>query len=357
MNINEDIRVAETLPASFYSNEALFSASKEKIFASGWQIVHTAESLRQKGDTLPFTLFPSFLDEPLLISRQDNENLICMSNVCTHRGNLLIKTPGRFKNFICDYHGRKFSLDGKFESMPEFNDAKNFPRDCDDLHRLDLVNYDPFSFISLKPEFDIRENLEILSKYTGFLKIEQSRYAHEFSKEYLVNAHWALYCDNYLEGFHIPFVHPELNKILDYKSYQSFLFNHSNLQLGIADSASDAFILPNGHICEGQRVGAFYFWLFPNIMLNFYPWGLSLNIVNPISVKQCKVSFLTFITDEEKFASGAANLLDKVEREDEFVVENVQKGLRSRYYTTGRFSPAREKGVHHFHRLISKYMS
>ena len=89
-------------------------------------------------------------------------------------------------------------------------------------------------------------------------------------------------------------------------------------------------------------------------MLNFYPWGLSVNIIKPISPDKTKVSFISYVWDESKLQGGAGALLDKVEREDEFVVEGVHKGLKSNHYTTGRFSPTREKGVHHFHRLLSE---
>ena len=92
-------------------------------------------------------------------------------------------------------------------------------------------------------------------------------------------------------------------------------------------------------------------------MLNFYPWGLSMNIVKPINRNKTKVTYLTYVLDESKLGSGAGSGLDKVEREDEFVVEGVHKGLNSRYYSTGRFSPNMEKGVHHFHLLLSNAMN
>ena len=92
-------------------------------------------------------------------------------------------------------------------------------------------------------------------------------------------------------------------------------------------------------------------------MLNFYPWGLSINIVKPLDRNQTKVKFLSYVIDETKLDSGAGSGLDKVEKEDEFVVEGVHKGLNSRYYSTGRFSPTMEKGVHHFHLLLSKAMN
>ena len=92
-------------------------------------------------------------------------------------------------------------------------------------------------------------------------------------------------------------------------------------------------------------------------MFNFYPWGLSLNIIKPISEKLTKVEFRTYIWDESKIDLGAGAILDKVEREDEAIVEKVQKGVSSRFYEHGRFSPKMEKGVHHFHQLISHFLN
>ena len=92
-------------------------------------------------------------------------------------------------------------------------------------------------------------------------------------------------------------------------------------------------------------------------MFNFYPWGLSINIVTPLDINRTKVSFIQFMLDETKYDSGAGGMIDKVEREDEFVVEQVSKGLESRYYSTGRFSPTKELTIHHFHRLISESLN
>ncbi|HKP32561.1 MAG TPA: SRPBCC family protein, partial [Chitinophagaceae bacterium] len=107
----------------------------------------------------------------------------------------------------------------------------------------------------------------------------------------------------------------------------------------------------------GKNVAAYYFWIFPNMMFNFYPWGLSINIVKPISTNQTKVSFISFVYDESLMKGGAGSQLDKVEKEDEEVVENVQRGLRSRFYEHGRYSVTREQGTHHFHRLIAQFMN
>ena len=188
----------------------------------------------------------------------------------------------------------------------------------------------------------------------GFLPLEHFKLDSSLSRDYLVNANWALYCDNYLEGFHIPFVHPDLNATLDYGSYKTELYDHMSLQIGYTDEGVDCFEFPKGHPDEGKKVAAYYYWVYPNMMFNFYPWGLSINLVQPIGINRTKVKFISYVYDHEKLEVGAGALLDKVEREDEFVVEGVQKGISSRFYQRGRFSPSREQGVHHFQKMLSR---
>jgi choline monooxygenase len=91
-------------------------------------------------------------------------------------------------------------------------------------------------------------------------------------------------------------------------------------------------------------------------MFNFYPWGVSVNIVKPLTPASTRVTFLTYILDDSKLSTGAGADLHGVELEDEAVVESVQQGIRSRFYDRGRYSPSREQGTHHFHRLIAELM-
>ena len=191
----------------------------------------------------------------------------------------------------------------------------------------------------------------------GFLPIDDFVFDASRSKDYRVNAHWALYCDNFLEGFHIPFVHHDLNKALDYGNYATHIYDNCNLQIGYADSDANTFDLPTDHPDYGKNVASYYYWVFPNMMFNFYPWGLSVNIVKPISKELTKLSFLSYVWDETKIEGSAGEFLDRVEKEDEDVVESVHQGIKSHFYKAGRFSPIREQGVHHFHLLLSKFMT
>ena len=356
-NVNKDIRIAETLPADFYRNQHVFDVIKEEIFLKTWQWIGDVSLVPFAQTVYPFVFLDNYVTEPLVLVRDKEDTIKCFSNVCTHRGNIVVDHPGKASQLRCIYHGRRYNLDGSFKSMPEFEEAKNFPRPCDDLREFIVETLDPFIFVSLNPVFDFETVLNIMIERIGFLPLHQFKLRKDLSKDYLVNCHWALYCDNYLEGFHIPFVHEGLNSVLDYGTYTTEIYEHCNLQIGYANSGEEVFDLPDYHMDHGKQIAAYYYWIFPNMMFNFYPWGLSINIVKPMALNQTKVSFITYVYDESKLNKGAGALLDKVEREDEFVVESVHKGVQSRFYKTGRFSPTREKGVHHFHRLLAKYIS
>ena len=136
--------------------------------------------------------------------------------------------------------------------------------------------------------------------------------------------------------------------------YATEQFPWANLQLAVGKDASGCFDLPSSSPDFGRPISAYYFWVFPNTMLNFYPWGLSVNVIKPIGQDLTRVSFLGYAWRPELMDQGAGADLDRVEREDEVVVELVQKGVRSRLYDRGRYSHTREQNVHQFHRLLAR---
>ena len=355
-NINTDIKKAETLPALFYKDAETFEALKQDVFLKSWQFIGDEKLIRLPQSVHPFVLLDGFLTEPMLLTRDKDEQISCLTNVCTHRGNVVALHPGKSKKLTCMYHGRRFNLKGEFEHMPEFNDAEDFPRPCDNLHTFPLKKWGPLLFAGLNPAFDFQTVIDKMKERVGFLPLDEFILDNSLSKDFLVHAHWALYCDNYLEGFHVPFVHEDLNAVLDYGSYTTEIYEHCNLQIGYTDDATEVFNLPEDHIDYGKNVAAYYYWVFPNMMFNFYPWGLSINVVKPLDINRTKVSFISYVYDPTKLGKGAGSGLEKVEREDEFVVEHVQKGVQSSFYKAGRFSPTREQGVHHFHTLLSKFL-
>lgn len=356
--IDPDIAKAKTLDTDFYLNPVHFEAAKEKIFAKSWQYIGDTDQVKEIGWTTPVNLLEDYLNEPLVVTRDKQNKVHCLSNVCTHRGNIIVEKPCKIHDLRCKYHGRRFNLDGSFASMPEFKEVENFPSASDDLTKLPVHQLGKWLFTSLSANHNADDFFGEMQKRIGWLPFEQFQFRSDLSKDYIVEANWALYCENYLEGFHIPFVHAGLNAIIDYGNYTTELFKYSNLQLGLAkEDDTIIFDLPPSSVDYGKRVAGYYFWVFPNIMFNFYPWGLSINVIRPLELSKTKVSFLSYVWDESKLRQGAGANLHQVEMEDEDVVQQVQKGIRSRFYTHGRYSVTREQGTHHFHRLIADFMN
>ncbi len=354
LSIDPDITKASTLPARVYSDPAVHAACREKVFARSWQFIADTDSVKVPGQVNPVTLLEGMLDEPLLLTRDGADRVHCLSNVCTHRGTVLCPHAGHEKSLICRYHGRRFDLDGTFRYMPEFEKAEGFPSEKDNLPRVKFGTWGKFIFAALSPPVALEEVIRDMQARVAWLPLQEFTLEPTRCRDYLVHANWALYCDNYLEGFHIPYVHASLNETIDYGTYTTELYKWSSLQLGIAKGGEEAFDLPASSPDHGKRIAAYYWWLFPNTMFNFYPWGCSFNVVRPLAVDRTKVSFLSYVWRPEKLerGAGAIGALDRVEREDEAVVEAVQRGVRSRLYERGRYSPTREQGVHHFHRLL-----
>ncbi len=352
--IDPDITNARTLPGSFYTDAEAHERLKDTVFTRSWQWFAVREAAPKAGNIYPFTLLENWLDEPLVLSRDLNGNLRCLSNVCTHRGNLIALARGKDSVLRCRYHGRRFALDGTCEHAPGFDGAADFPNEKDHLPQLPLGLLGRLLFTSIAPDVEFGEWTEGLTERISFMPLESFQLDSSRSKSYTFDANWTLYVDNFLEGLHIPFVHPGLNQKLSFRQYKTVLLPHGNLQIAPAAEGQQSFELPEGHPEHGQRIAAFYFWLFPNLMLNFYPWGLSLNVVEPQGLTKTRVRFLTYVWKHQLLGIGAGGDLDRVEKEDEEVVLNVQRGVKARMYDSGRYSPQYETGVHQFHRMLAE---
>lgn len=355
--IDEDIRKAETLPASFYKEKEWFEITISKIWEKSWIFIGDNTSQAIAGTLTPQVLLPEVLDEPIVLSTALDGKVHCLSNVCTHRGKVIVtETCSDQRLLRCGYHGRCFRLDGTFKSMPEFDQTENFPTEKDHLKQLPLATFFPLFFTSINPLAPFATFIQPMLDSVSFLPLHTLRYNPEASRDFEIKANWALYVDNYLEGFHIPFVHPALNQAIEFDKYEYHLFEWGNLQIGIAAGDEPYFNCPKGHPDEGKRIYAYYFWIFPNLMFNFYPWGLSLNVVEPKGHQLTRVKFRSYYFEGTSF-DREKNQLDITEFEDEEVVESVQQGVQGRYYERGRYSVNMEANVHHFHRLMANILN
>lgn len=351
--VDPDLRFASLPPAEMYRGGPWWTALTEKVLARAWHVVATTDEVEAKDTALPVTLLEGALDEPLVLTRDRKERLHCLSNVCTHRGKVVATGGGPTKQLQCAYHGRTFALDGSFRAAPGFEGVPGFPGPSDDLRRLAVATWGPLVFASLDPDLPFEEWIAPLRDRLGWFDVAAARRDPAACRDHFVEAHWALYAENFLEGFHVPFVHAALARAIDAKDYRVETLPHGVLQVGVAREGEIAFDPPAGAEEHGQRVAAFWLWLFPTTMVNVYPWGISVNVLQPLGPARTRIRYLTFVTRDDLRGRGAGADLGRVEDEDASVVESVARGVRSRLWRPGRYSPANERGVHHFHRLLA----
>ena len=223
MIVNKKIEQASTIDSKFYTSDSIFSKSK-KIFENSWQFI-THESNLDLKNAFPFNYLDNFIDEPLVVVKNKDNVINCFSNVCTHRGNILVEEHSKVKNnFFCRYHGRRFDSEGKCIFMPKFENVIGYPSNSDNLTKIPISKWRKFIFCSLNGDLKIDKFFSDMEKRIGWMPIEDFIFEPKLSKDYEVKANWALYCDNYLEGFHIPFVHHDLAKQFEYDEYSVELF-------------------------------------------------------------------------------------------------------------------------------------
>jgi choline monooxygenase len=355
--IDADVARSRTLPAEVYRDAEWFALVRERVLARSWLMSPLARNAPKSGSLAPWTMLPAVLDEPVVLARDAAGVLRALSNVCTHRGRLLVEEPADATRIRCTYHGRCFHLDGRIDHAPGFEGALEFPTEADDLARLPLGISNGFAWAGLRPAvaFDdwIAPAAARLPHWgaDGWSDEPDSRTDWEF------DANWMLYVDNYLESMHVPFVHRGLAKTLALESWPIELFEHGVLQLGIARDGEPAFdgeAVFEGKPFAGGRIAAFWLWLYPCTMLNAYPWGLSVNVVEPRGPARTVVRYAAWVRDAAMRDRGAGGDLRRVEEEDEGVVLATARGVRGRTYERGRYAPRFERGVHHFHRMLAR---
>src|SRR3989337_3246567 len=122
--IDSDIRRASTLPGRVYSDPEYFELQKDRVFARSWQWIGDSSRARAPGRVFPFTLLEGSLDEPLVLTSDDEGVVRCLSNVCTHRGAIVVEGEGHLKSLRCRYHGRGLPPDGKITSLTQLSSTQ-----------------------------------------------------------------------------------------------------------------------------------------------------------------------------------------------------------------------------------------
>jgi choline monooxygenase len=354
LEIDPDIERAWSLPAPFYTDPATLAVEHDRIFSKTWQVVGHCHQLATPGDYFTTELH----GEPLLLVRGAGGELRGFYNVCRHRAGPPAEGCGSRKVFRCGYHGWTYGLDGSLISAPEFEGQPGFSPDGFALTPVRAEQWFNLIFVN----FD--RNAEPLVTSLGPLPKQVERF--DFSgmklfqrRTYEMKCNWKTYVDNYLEGYHLPSVHPGLNRELDYGAYTVEPYARHVRQFSPIRGAQAGDSVPRRYRETREDLTTDYFWIFPNWMLNCYPDNVSLNIVLPLGTERSLAIFEWYLPEKDlgsDAARDAVEFSDQIQTEDVTICEIVQKNLHSRSYERGRYSVKQEKGVHAFHRMYAEVM-
>lgn len=353
ISLLEDLEVqplerAETLPSAWYVDPELAKLERNAIFDASWQYVGHISRLSEPG----CQLLAEVAGEPILVVRGKDSVIRGFYNVCRHRGGPLATEDGCSSMLRCKYHGWTYTLEGQLRGVPDFDRVELFDKKDFGLIPVRVQEWEGLLFATIsEPMIGLEE---ILAGVRERLHFGLRTLRFDRREEYEVKCNWKTYMDNYLEGYHVPIVHPELLKLYDFNKYTTETYGWYSLQHSPLD---DGEALYSAAAIRPEAREALYYAIFPNLMLNILPGRLQTNFVLPQGPERCKVIFEYYYEDVESAAAKHRIEADQrfshaVQLEDIEICELVQRGLRSRAYHRGRFSVTRENAVYHFQSLL-----
>ncbi|MGA8405767.1 MAG: aromatic ring-hydroxylating dioxygenase subunit alpha [Candidatus Acidiferrales bacterium] len=342
---------AYTIPASWYTDKRIAQLELQNVFSRAWQAIGRTEQVAKPGQYVT----ASVAGEPVVAVRGSDGQLRAFYNVCRHHAMTVMNEPcGHAQHMRCPYHGWTYNLEGELRGMTEFEGVCNFDRAQNGLVPIRVETWENFVFVNLDAHAgSLQEFLGALvglAKPLGFggLQFVERR-------SYTLSCNWKVYVDNFLDGgYHVPHMHKGLNSVLDYTNYTIENVDRCCVQSSpvAVDKSSEASAAATR---KGDR--AYYFWQYPNFMLNWYEGYLDTNLVLPLGVDRCEVIFDFYFggTRESQmpYIRESMGVSERVQQEDIVICDSVQRGLSSRAYQAGRLSVRREAGEHLFHRLLA----
>jgi choline monooxygenase len=333
--------LALALDAQAYTDPRWADVEQRAVFARSWQLAAHAGELQGSGDHVACEV----AGKPVLIVRAAGGALNAFYNVCRHRAGPIATCSGKAaRSLQCAYHGWTYTLEGQLRSATGMQGAAQFDVADIRLAPVQVREWEGLVFVALAPDAPPFEAMVSgIAARIAPIALPAMRFARRDT--YTLACNWKVYVDNYLEGYHLPFVHPGLSKVLDYRVYDTELHDWYSLQHSPLRNSGD--IYGDGH--------AYYYFMYPNIMLNITPGRLQTNRVIPLGVDRCLVEFDYYYTGDPEVQARMETeqaFSDEIQREDIAICEQVQKGLASSSYQGGRLNPERESGVWHFQNLL-----
>lgn len=369
--VDPEIARARTLPPWAFTDPAHHQQELKTVFSSSWLFVpqrsgqalrddprSLTDQVRRRGAQLPV----SVIDTPLVLQRDWDGDLHAFPNVCTHAWHTLVQGPGRERAIVCPQHGRRFDTKGRYVSQEGFEGVEEMPGPDDHLRSLGVHEQEPFLFVCLGERASPADRLMApMLESLGKLRLDALERRPMDHEVRTVAGNWKQHAWNYLDTLHIPYIHARpggLSEAVHLDSYQTERHGDSVLQWAYAKDPAHGFdpeLLPERFAHPQKRVFALWWFLFPNLTLNFYPWGLSVNVYHPSRSDplQTRFHWYHYLWDPQKYEQRESVwMLESVDDEDIDALTQVARGVRSGLASRGRFAPEKETGPHWFHRRV-----
>ena len=368
------INEANGLPNECYLNDEYFKIERERVFFNNWIVVGVSSSVPEIGDAKPFDL----MGVPLLILRDKNNKIRVFHNVCSHRGMILVNEECKLKNTIrCPYHSWSYNFDGELIATPHvggmnIHEADGFIKSKSNLKEVSTHVWMDLIFINInKNKKNFEESIHPLEQqWSKFISKEDQkliRHAKDFGYFNMeVQSNWKLAIENYCESYHLPWVHPELNRVSNLKDHyhiedisETFSGQGSNKYSQQFDGNKKLSTFPNwpNDLYQNSE----YVSLFPNVMLGIHVDHFYAFWLEPLSNKNTREHFEMYYVGDESASSDEYKEIRKknfafwqeVMNEDVGVIEGMQKGRSSPAYNGGNFSPVMDTPTLMFHKWVA----
>ncbi|MGO9829835.1 MAG: aromatic ring-hydroxylating oxygenase subunit alpha [Myxococcaceae bacterium] len=343
---------ARTIPSLWYTDPEVEAAERRAVFGASWQLAARADQLAAPGSLVTTTI----AGEPILLVRDEQHVLRAFFNVCRHRAARVVAEPeGNARRLRCRYHGWTYDLAGRLVGTPEFEGVLDFQKEEQGLVPLAVGSWGPLVFVHAgRAPGPLPSALWPLPDRMGSL----ADLVFFERRQYELRCNWKVFVDNYLDGgYHVNTVHPALAGVLQYAQYKTECFVETSLQTSpLRPPESEHSDGSAASVRKGRL--AHYGWAYPNFMVNLYDGVMDTNVVFPLGPDKCQVLIDFYFAGtaseaERRFANESVEVGHRIQLEDVGICEDVQRGMSSRCYDSGRFSVRREAAVHQFHRLLA----
>ena len=372
-DINKPIAAAIGLPNELYTSYEAFVRDRESIMAPSWASIGFIEDLPERNFVFPV----DFMGIPLLITRDDNDDIRVFHNVCSHRGMHLADKPCRTNGLVrCPYHSWTYQLDGKLRGTPHVggfgvHEHEEFDKAASNLRSIRSTTWLGCIFINLSgAAVDFKTYIEPLTRqFDELCSIdERERFtagSDNCRTQLTVKSNWKLAVENYLESYHLPTVHPELNRISPLQEHFSLEYFDQGAGQGSMNytrlSLDDQKLPTLNGWPQDLETKALYPTLYPNTLIGLHADHLFIMMLQPTAdnetVEHVRISYVGSEGLDRKFAKHHQQMLhnwSEVFGEDIFAVERMQKGRSSPGYAGGKFAPEMDEPTVHFHRWVAQ---